>query len=100
PFARRRPVGDLGRVTDAWASSAAVKAIALAPGVLGMLDAVYGRHPLPFQTLNFKYGTEQRPHADAVHFNTEPSGLMCGVGRDGGHRFGLRPARPLPRVTP
>ncbi|HEY6396822.1 MAG TPA: phytanoyl-CoA dioxygenase family protein [Solirubrobacteraceae bacterium] len=80
PFARRRHrVGDVGRVTDAWASSAAVKAIALAPDVLGMLHALYGRHPLPFQTLNFKYGTEQRPHADAVHFNTEPPGLMCGV---------------------
>jgi Phytanoyl-CoA dioxygenase (PhyH) len=79
PFARSRPTGDVGRVTDAWASSAAVKQIALAPGVLGLLRTLYGRDPHPFQTLNFMHGTQQRPHADAVHFNTEPPGLMCGV---------------------
>jgi hypothetical protein len=55
------------------------QAVALAPAVLGLLRTLYGRDPHPFQTLNFKYGTEQRPHADAVHFNTEPLGLMCGV---------------------
>ena len=48
-------------------------------GVLELLRTVYGRKPRPFQTLNFKYGTQQRPHADAVHFNTEPPGFMCGV---------------------
>lgn len=76
---RRRPTADVGRVTDAWASSPSAKQIALAPAVLELLRALYGREPHPFQTLNFKYGTEQRPHADAVHFNTDPPGFMCGV---------------------
>jgi Phytanoyl-CoA dioxygenase (PhyH) len=76
---RRNPPPDPGRVTDGWAMSPSVKAIALAPGVLGLLRTVYGREPRPFQTLNFKVGTQQRPHADAVHFNTEPPGYMCGV---------------------
>ena len=59
--------------------SESVKRIALAPAVLDLLHALYGRPAHPFQTLNFKFGTQQRPHADAVHFNTEPPGFMCGV---------------------
>ena len=76
---RRTPPADAGRVTDAWTISSSVKQIALAPGVLALLRELYEREPHPFQTLNFRVGTQQRTHADAVHFNTEPPGLMCGV---------------------
>jgi ectoine hydroxylase-related dioxygenase (phytanoyl-CoA dioxygenase family) len=79
PFLRHPPVSDLGRATDAWTISANVKRIALAAAVLELLAALYDRAAHPFQTLNFKFGTQQRTHADAVHFNTEPPGLMCGV---------------------
>ncbi len=79
PFLRHPPASDVGRVTDAWAISPSVKQIALAPGVLAVLREIYGSEARPFQTLNFKYGTQQKAHADAVHFNTEPAGLMCGV---------------------
>lgn len=79
PFARHDPPSDVGRVTDAWTFSPSVKRIALAPAVLTLLRMLYDREAHPFQTLNFKFGTQQRPHADAVHFNTEPPGLMCGV---------------------
>jgi hypothetical protein len=78
-FRRRDPPPDPGRVTDAWTISPDVKAIALAPAVLRLLQTLYEREPRPFQTLNFKVGTQQAPHADAVHFNTEPPGYMCGV---------------------
>ena len=70
---------DKVRLQDAWVISESVKAIARAPGVIEFLRAVYGREPLPFQTLNFKVGSQQRPHADAWHFNSEPSGFMCGI---------------------
>lgn len=53
--------------------------MALAPRVLGLLEKLYGRRPLPFQTLNFPKGTEQLPHADAFHFNSMPPTFMCGV---------------------
>lgn len=76
---RRYPPPDPGRVTDAWAFSQSVKAVALAPAVLRVLMILYGREPRPFQTLDFKVGTQQKAHADAVHFNTEPPGFMCGV---------------------
>jgi ectoine hydroxylase-related dioxygenase (phytanoyl-CoA dioxygenase family) len=70
---------DTNRVGDAWVVSDNVKAIALAPRVLELLGAAYEREPLAFQTLNFRLGSEQRPHSDAMHFNSEPSGFMCGV---------------------
>jgi hypothetical protein len=67
------------RVFDGWTTSAAVKQIALAPRVMRVLEQLYGRKPLPFQTLNFPTGTEQRAHSDIIHFHTDPPSYMCGV---------------------
>jgi ectoine hydroxylase-related dioxygenase (phytanoyl-CoA dioxygenase family) len=67
------------RIMDAWRISQNVKALALAPGILPCLEDLYGRRPLPFQTLNFRFGTEQPAHSDAIHFNSEPAGFMCGA---------------------
>jgi ectoine hydroxylase-related dioxygenase (phytanoyl-CoA dioxygenase family) len=47
--------------------------------VLALLEALYGRRPRPFTTLNFQVGTEQAPHSDTIHFNSDPPGFMCGV---------------------
>jgi hypothetical protein len=79
PFTRATPAHDAGRVTDGWTMSQSIKKIALAPATLDLLRTLYGREPRPFQTLNFRVGTQQRPHADSVHFNSEPRGFMCGV---------------------
>ena len=67
------------RVQDAWVVSDHVKEIATAPTVIALLREAYGREPLPFQTINFRTGSQQRPHSDAMHFNSEPSGFMCGI---------------------
>jgi ectoine hydroxylase-related dioxygenase (phytanoyl-CoA dioxygenase family) len=71
----RHPV----RVQDAWTISAAVRDIALAPRIMDLLREFYGREPLPFQTINFRVGSQQAPHSDAWHFNSDPPGYMCGV---------------------
>jgi Phytanoyl-CoA dioxygenase (PhyH) len=68
-----------GRVQDAWEFDPVVRAIAAHPAVLRVLRMLYGREPLPFQTLNFLNGTEQRTHSDTIHFSSLPSGFMCGV---------------------
>jgi Phytanoyl-CoA dioxygenase (PhyH) len=68
-----------GRVQDAWEHDAAVRAIAGHPAVTAVLRVLYGREPIPFQTLNFLNGTEQRTHSDTIHFSSLPSGFMCGV---------------------
>jgi Phytanoyl-CoA dioxygenase (PhyH) len=68
-----------GRVQDAWSSDPAVRAVATHPAVLDVLRLLYGREPVPFQTLNFLSGTEQRTHSDTIHFSSLPTGFMCGV---------------------
>jgi Phytanoyl-CoA dioxygenase (PhyH) len=64
---------------NAWRVVDSIKTLALAPKVLALIEELYGRKPLPFQTINFPIATEQMPHADAIHFNSEPPGFMCGV---------------------
>jgi ectoine hydroxylase-related dioxygenase (phytanoyl-CoA dioxygenase family) len=56
-----------------------VKTLALYPTIIDTITEIYNKTPLPFQTLNFKVGTEQRIHSDTIHFNSEPKGNMCGV---------------------
>ena len=68
-----------GRIMNFWKVNPNVKALALAPKILTVLEAVYGRKPLPFQTLNFRVGTVQPAHSDTLHFNSMPAGYMCGV---------------------
>jgi hypothetical protein len=67
------------RLMDGWRDGPAIRAIALWPRVLRLLRQMYDREPLPFQTLNFPVGTQQRAHSDAIHFNSDPPGYMCGV---------------------
>jgi hypothetical protein len=70
---------DETRVQDLWFFNEQVRQIALAPRVLEILRALYGREPLPFQTLNFRVGSQQRTHSDIIHFDSFPFGFMCGV---------------------
>lgn len=67
------------RIMDAWIVNPHVRALALAPQILGTLETLFGRRPLAFQTLNFNYGTEQDAHCDAIHFNSDPEGFLCAV---------------------
>lgn len=68
-----------GRLQDAWRDFASVRNIATCGKVLETLNILYQRDPIPFQTLNFRTGTQQRAHSDTIHFNTLPYGFMCGV---------------------
>ncbi len=67
------------RKLDGWRLSDAVADIARAPKVLEVLEALYGRRPFPFQTLNFERGTQQRAHSDTIHFHCVPQRFMAGV---------------------
>jgi hypothetical protein len=68
-----------GRIQDAWQFSSDVRSIATSETILRTLRFLYGREPIPFQTLNFALPTQQRTHSDTIHFNTMPYGFMCGV---------------------
>ncbi|MGU3775862.1 phytanoyl-CoA dioxygenase family protein [Burkholderia metallica] len=68
-----------GRIQDAWINDPDVKAIAANHQMLDLLGRMYGRTAFPFQTLNFRVGTQQKMHTDAVHFSSIPQRFMCGV---------------------
>lgn len=73
--ASRWPTAD--RVLDGWRSDDRVRALATHRAVLAAVESVYGRRPIPFQTLNFRRGTGQPLHADLIHFDSVPSGWVC-----------------------
>jgi hypothetical protein len=68
-----------GRIQDAWRFSDAVRKIAVWPKILDILELLYQRKSIPFQTLNFDRGTQQRTHSDTIHFQSVPRNFMCGV---------------------
>lgn len=67
------------RVQDLWSHSEPVKALATHPRVLEVLQMLYDKEPIPFQTLNFRVGSQQRAHSDTIHFSSIPARFMCGV---------------------
>lgn len=67
------------RQQDLWKKYATVREIASLPQILDILRLLYDREPVPFQTLNFKFGTQQRAHSDTIHFSSVPARFMCGV---------------------
>ncbi|NEP75648.1 MAG: phytanoyl-CoA dioxygenase [Okeania sp. SIO2G4] len=67
------------RIQDAWTFNQDVKKIATSPKIINLLKILYQREPIPFQTLNFKFGTQQSTHSDSIHFSSMPARFMCGV---------------------
>ena len=70
---------DPKRLQDAYSFSEAAKSLAGTQDILDKLRLLYQRNPFPFQTLNFRVGTEQPTHSDTVHFHSVPFRFMCGV---------------------
>jgi hypothetical protein len=46
------------------------------PEILKLLQFLFGKPVIPFQSLNFTLGSEQRPHSDLIHMTTEPEGYL------------------------
>ncbi len=67
------------RIQDLWEESAAVKQMAAHPEIIKVLEMLYDREVIPFQTLNFKVGSQQKAHSDTLHFSSLPARYMCGV---------------------
>ncbi len=67
------------RIQDFWKHSESVKNISCDNKILEILEMLYDREPIPFQTLNFRVGTQQRAHSDTIHFSSIPAKFMCGV---------------------
>lgn len=67
------------RIQDAWQFCELVRTVASLPRILELLQVFYRRTPIPFQTLNFRLGSEQRTHSDTIHFHCFPHRFMCGA---------------------
>ena len=67
------------RIADAWKQYDSIGYLAFNKKIINILNHLYNKKPIPFQTLNFYSGTEQRLHSDQIHFCSEPINLMCGV---------------------
>jgi hypothetical protein len=70
---------DETRIQDFWQYSEPTRQLASYPAILDILELFYGREAIPFQTLNFSTGSQQRAHSDSIHFSSIPSRYMCGV---------------------
>ena len=70
---------ETNRNQDLWSSVSSVKDLACHKKILSILELLYGRETFPFQTLNFKYGSQQKIHSDSIHFSSIPERFMCGV---------------------
>lgn len=46
------------------------------PELLRLLSFLLGKTAVPFQSLNFNQGSEQRAHSDSIHMTTEPPGYL------------------------
>ncbi|MEZ5041940.1 MAG: phytanoyl-CoA dioxygenase family protein [Saprospiraceae bacterium] len=46
------------------------------PRLLKLLSFIMGKKIIPFHTINFIEGSEQRPHSDSIHMTTEPQGYL------------------------
>ncbi len=68
-----------GRLLNAWETTPAVRHLAVAPPVVELVTELLAHDVVAFQTLDFRRGTEQDAHVDALFFDTLPRGRMCGV---------------------
>jgi ectoine hydroxylase len=46
------------------------------PDLSRLLSFLLGKKVIPFQSLNFTLGSEQRAHSDSIHMTTEPPGYL------------------------
>lgn len=70
---------DANRCQDLWNYSQPVTNLSIQPKVLETLEMLYGREVVPFQTLNFLSGSQQKAHSDIIHFSSLPARYMAGV---------------------
>ena len=65
------------KVMDAFKLSSVVdRSYFRNPRLIKLLEFVMGRKIVPFQTINFTEGSEQRAHSDSIHMTTEPLGYL------------------------
>ena len=65
------------RIFEAYKESKAILDLALNKKVLKILKVLYEAEPIPFQTISFKYGSNQPLHSDTIHFDSLPHNYLA-----------------------
>ena len=64
------------KIMDAYKVSNAALRFFKNKELIRLLDFLLGRRVIPFQSINFIEGSEQRAHSDFIHMTTEPQGYL------------------------
>lgn len=91
------------KLMQAWKRSHAVRVLFTDPQLREVLAFILGRRVIPFHTINFIYGSQQKAHSDAIHMATYPQGFLIAawVALDTiGKRTVLCSCIPVPTVYP
>jgi ectoine hydroxylase len=59
--------------------SSLIKNITLQKKLTSILSFILDKEVVPFQTINFMYGSNQRAHSDSIHMTTYPLGYLIAV---------------------
>ena len=59
--------------------SALIRKITYDKRLTGLLGFILDKEVVPFQTINFLYGSNQRAHSDSIHMTTYPLGYLIAV---------------------
>jgi ectoine hydroxylase len=67
------------KIMFAFLQSTRIKEIVYKPELLKLLTFILGKEVIPFQTINFLKGSEQKAHSDSIHMTTFPLGYLIAV---------------------
>lgn len=67
------------RVMNAWKHSGTIRSVISDPKLTELLGFTLNRPVVPFQTISFLKGSQQKTHSDFIHMTTEPVGYLCAI---------------------
>jgi ectoine hydroxylase len=66
-----------GKIMFAFKHSALLNKIITDNRILSLLEFIFKQPAIPFQTINFIKGSQQRAHSDSIHMTTYPLGYLA-----------------------
>ncbi len=94
------------KIMESYKHSSTANAFFRDPRLLELLSFLMGKPVIPFHTINFIEGSEQRAHSDSIHMTTEPQGYLIAawialedIGPDQGPLVYYPKSHRLPYIT-
>lgn len=76
---KQNNINDFNKIMFANKQSDLIKNITLDKHITSILSFILGKEVIPFQTINFITGSEQRTHSDSIHMTTYPLGYLIAI---------------------